>query len=176
VGRRGGSLSLSLTDLSFEASALRRSNPHTCIPVPSTTAPGSTRPSSARRGMSGLEAGAEVRPWRPSLRSALLAGIHQRLEPRSVSATIVARNLFCVARASVRSRPVGALHDGVRRGEVVQADCACLMRTQHRDGNGLTSPHVLGSAVATPERSPTQLSWPTVRQSGIPCRQPTCDA
>lgn len=49
--------------------------------------------------------------------------------------------------------PEGSLHDGVRRGEVVQANCACLMRTQHRDGNGLTSPHVLGSTVATPERS-----------------------
>lgn len=66
--------------------------------------------------------------------------------------TIVAAYCFCPVRASVRSRPQrGSLHDGVRRGEVVQAHSTCL--TPHRDRNGLTFPTSSAEQTATPERS-----------------------
>jgi hypothetical protein len=61
-------------------------------------------------------------------------------EPNSTSLAF----LLCLARASVRSRLYGALHDGVRRGVGRPSSWHVLKR--HRGRHGLTSPHVLGRA------------------------------
>lgn len=50
--------------------------------------------------------------------------------------------LLCLARASVRSRLDGTLHDGVRRG--AGRPSSQHVPYWHRDRVGLTSPHVLG--------------------------------